>query len=219
MDFQCELIKVSGKDALMTYQNLKAKTGVIPVILGGEEELTSMTETMAYVTDSFAQLLQQAETIDPLEWFNKRQAQDADYYDLTVGEWQDLSPANDVSVHLNILTGEPKPDVYIALVPVTKGWMIPAFLKIGGWNDCPTAAEHSAIFKYWDECYGITVAGIAADVIELEIQHPPTTREQALQLAEQQFIYCPDIVYQGTQTIAALASTLLNGRVWFFWWD
>jgi hypothetical protein len=203
----------------MTYQNLKAKTGVIPVILGDEEELKSMAETMAYVTESFAQLLEQAETIDPLEWFNKRQVQDADYYDLTVGEWQDLSPANDISIHLNILTGEPKPDVYIALVPVTKNWMIPAFLKIGDWNDCPTAAEHAAIFKYWDECYGITVAGIAADVIELEIQRPPTTREQALQLAEQQFIYCPDIVYQGTQTIAALASTLLNGRVWFFWWD
>ncbi len=219
MDFQCELIKVAGKDALATYQRLKTKTGVIPVILGDNDDVESITEVMDYVTDSFEHILQQAEDIDALEWFEKRQAQDAEYYDLTIGEWQDLSPSNNISVHLDILSGEPKPEVYIALVPVAKSWMIPAFLKIGGWNDCPIAAEHAAIFKYWDECYGIIVAGITADVIELEIQRPPTTREQALQLAEQQFIYCPDIVYQGTQTIAALASTLLNGRVWFFWWD
>lgn len=219
MDFQCELIKVAGEDALATYQNLKTQTGIIPVILGDNDDIASMAEVMDYITDSFSQLLQQALSIDPLDWFVKRQVQDADYYDLTTGEWQDLSPATEISVHLDILTGEPKDEVYIALVPVEKSWMIPAYLKIGDWNDCPTAAEHTAIFKYWDECYGITVAGITRDVIELEIQRPPTTKEQAIQLAEQQFIYCPDIVYQGTQTIAALASTLLNGRVWFFWWD
>ncbi len=219
MDFQCDTLKVSGKEALATYQSLKTKTGVIPVILGDNDDIASMTEAMSYVNDSFSQLLQQAENLDPLDWFTKRQAQDQDYYDLTTGAGQDLSPSTDISVHLDVLTGEPKAEIYIALVPVEKSWMIPAFLKIGGWNDCPTAAEHTAIFKYWDECYGITVAGITADVIELEVQRPPTTREQALQLAEQQFIYCPDIVYQGTETIAALASTLLNGRVWFFWWD
>jgi hypothetical protein len=219
MDFQCDIIKVSGNDALATYQSLKTKTGVIPVILGDNDDIVSMAEAMDYITASFSQLLQQAANIDPLEWFSKRQAQDPQYYDLLTGAWQDLSPATDISVHLDILTGQPKADIYIALVPVEKSWMIPAFLKIGGWNECPTAAEHAAIFKYWDECYGITVAGITADVIELEVQRPPTTREQALQLAEQQFIYCPDIVYQGTETIAALASTLINGSVWFFWWD
>jgi len=219
MNFQCELIKVAGKDALLTYQSLKTKAGVIPVIVGDDDDIASMAEVMDYVPDSFEQLLQQAATIDPLDWFIKRQVQDADYYDLTTGEWQDFSPAMDISVHLDVLTNEPKDEIYIALVPVQESWMIPAFLKIGDWNDCPTAAEHTAIFNYWNECYGITVAGITRDVIELEVQRPPTTREQAIQLAEQQFIYCPDIVYQGTQTIAALASTLLNGRVWFFWWD
>lgn len=219
MDFPCELIKVAGKDALTTYQRLKTKTDVMPVILGDNDDIASQTEVLDYVKESFSELLQQATSIDPLDWFLKRQVQDADYYDLTAGEWQDLSPSTDISVHLDVLTGEPKDEIYIALVPVVKSWMIPAFLKIGDWNDCPTAAEHAAIFKYWDDCYGITVAAITRDVIEVEVQRPPTTREQALKLAEQQFIYCPDIVYQGTQTIAALASTLLNGRVWFFWWD
>lgn len=219
MDFQCDTVKVSGKNALATYQSLKNNTDIFPVILGDDDDLEAMAEAANYITESFSQLLQQAENIDSADWFDKRQAQDPEYYDLTIGEWQDLSACSDISVHLDILTDKPKPEVNIALVPVPKSWMIPAFLKIGGWNECPTAAEHAAIFKYWDARYGITIAGITADVIELEVQRPPTTREQALQLAEQQFIYCPDIVYQGTQTIAALASTLLNGRVWFFWWD
>lgn len=219
MDFQCDTLKVSGKDALATYQKLKTNPDVIPVILGDKEDITSITETMSYISESFNELLQQAQSIDPLEWFNKRQAQDAEYYDLTTGDWQDLLPAMELSVHLNLLTNQPKEEIYIALVPVEKSWMIPAFLKTGGWNDCPSPAEHTAIFKYWHECYGITVAAVTSDVIELEVQRPPTTKEQAIKLAEQQFIYCPDIVYQGTETIAALASTLLNGRVWFFWWD
>jgi hypothetical protein len=219
MDFPCEIKQVSGSLALETYQNLKHSTGSWPVILGDPDEVDSLVETMGYVENDYATLLQQADSINPLAWFEKRQAQDPDYYDLTVGEWQDLSPALELSLPIDVVTGEPKTDVLIALVPVEHSWQIPAFLKIGGWNDCPTAAEHTAIFRYWHQHYGIRVASIGADVIELEIDRPPTTREQALQLAQQQFIYCPDIVYQGTQTIAALASTLLNGRVWFFWWD
>ena len=219
MNFPFELLKVSGKQALETYQDLKTRTDLIPVILGDNDDLVSLTEDMEMITESFEHILQQAKNIDPLDWFEKRQAQDAEYYDLTAGDWSDLSPASQISVHLDILTGEPKEEIYIALIPVAQSWMIPAYLKIGDWNDCPTAAEHTAILKYWHEHYGIQVAAITRDVIELEIQRPPTTKQQALLLAEQQFIYCPDIVYQGTQTIAALASTLLNGSVWFFWWD
>lgn len=219
MDFPCEVIKVSGKDAVKKYQELKATVGAIPVILGDKEEIDASMESMSYIEASFAQLLQKAETVDAQQWFIKRQAQDPEYYDTTAGEWEDFEPADDITVHLEILSGQPKPEVYIALVPVLKSWMIPAFLKTGSWNDCPNPEEHAAIFKYWDEKYGISVVGITTDVIELEVRNPPTSKEQALQLAVEQFIYCPDIVYQGTQTIAALASTLLNGKIWFFWWD
>jgi len=132
MDFQCELIKVSGEQTLTIYQNLKTKTGVIPVILGDNEDLQSIAETTSYVTDSFSHLLQQAERLDPLEWFEKRQAQDPEYYDLTTGMWQDLSASTEISAHLDLLTGEPKAEIYIALVPVAESWMIPAYLKIGG---------------------------------------------------------------------------------------
>jgi len=38
-------------------------------------------------------------------------------------------------------------------------------------------------------------------------------------LAKEQFLYCSDIVEQGAGSIRNLASILLNGRAWYFWWD
>ena len=220
MDFPCEVLKVEGAVAVEKYNALKARTDIIPVILGDKEEIENSLESMAYIDASFTQLLQKAEAIDAPQWFVKRQAQDPEYYDLTAGEWDDdYQPTDEVTIHLDVDSGKPKREVYIALVPVVKSWMIPAFLKTGSWNDCPNPEEHAAIFKYWDAKYGLNVVGVAADVIEVEVQNPPKTKAEALKLAEEQFIYCPDIVYQGTETIAALAATLLNGKVWFFWWD
>ena len=219
MNFQYELVKVSGEEALNTYEALKNSADVIPVILGDDDDFAMLTESMTYVSESTEQLLAQAEDIDALEWFEKRHAQDSDYYDLTHGEWLIHTPSTKLTSYVNVLTGEPKDEIYIALIPVKQAWQIPVYLKIGGWNDCPSAAEHAAIFKYWQHHYGAKVAAIAGDVIEMEVENPPKTKEEALKLAEQQFIYCPDIVYQGTETISALASTLLNGTVWFFWWD
>jgi Domain of unknown function (DUF4253) len=220
MDFPCDVIKVDGKLALAQYHELKNRTDIVPVILGDKEEIEASLESMSFIEASFAQLLQKAETIDAQQWFIKRQAQDPEYYDLTTGQWDDdYQPTDEITIHLEVDSGKPKREIYIALVPVVKSWMIPAFLKAGSWNDCPNPEEHTALFKYWDAKYGINIVGIAADVIEVEVKNPPRTKEEALKLAEEQFIYCPDVVYQGTETIAALAATLLNGKIWFFWWD
>ena len=51
------------------------------------------------------------------------------------------------------------------------------------------------------------------------IKNPPTDRETAFKLAQEQYIYCSDIVEQGMQTLNNLAARLLNGKTWYFWWD
>ncbi len=60
---------------------------------------------------------------------------------------------------------------------------------------------------------------MSADVIEMRVARPPTTREDAMALANEQYAYCEDIVHQGVESLSNLAATLLNGTVWFFWWD
>ena len=48
---------------------------------------------------------------------------------------------------------------------------------------------------------------------------PPADRKAALALAGEQQAYCLDIVEQGVGSTAALAATLLEAPVWYFWWD
>jgi hypothetical protein len=96
---------------------------------------------------------------------------------------------------------------------------VPALLGFGGWNSSPAPEEHVALLKYWNEKYGADIITVTNDTIECTVSRPPATREQALELAREQFIYCSDIVYQGTETLSALAASLQRGKTWFFWWD
>jgi hypothetical protein len=40
-----------------------------------------------------------------------------------------------------------------------------------------------------------------------------------MQLAMEQYLYCADIVDQGVESVANLATLLLKQKVWYFWWD
>jgi hypothetical protein len=92
-------------------------------------------------------------------------------------------------------------------------------LKLGNWNNCPPPEEHVAIWRYWDEKYGLKVYAVTDDVIEMFVSRPPQSREAVLALAREQFFYCKDIVLQGVGTLAQLAATLQNSKHWYFWWD
>ncbi|MDQ3930735.1 MAG: DUF4253 domain-containing protein, partial [Chloroflexota bacterium] len=113
----------------------------------------------------------------------------------------------------------PLPTVHIALVPTVANWEVPAYLKFGGWNDCPPPEQHVAVLKRWHELYGAQVVGLTHEVLELGVTRPPKDRTAALIVALEQYAYCYDIVDQGTESIAALAATLLDASVWYFWWD
>lgn len=113
----------------------------------------------------------------------------------------------------------PSVEVFIGLLPTTWSWEAPAYLHWGGWNDCPMPEVHVALQPDWQARYGSEIVVMHHDVIECRVAQPPTSREAALALANEQFAYCYDIVYQGTETLDALAAGLLNGTVWYFWWD
>lgn len=114
---------------------------------------------------------------------------------------------------------KPLKAVHVALVPTRNSWEAPAYLKFGGWNDCPNPEERVAALKYWYEQYGAQVVGITHDVVELGVTRPPAERMAALVLALEHYAYCYDLVDQGTDSISELAATLLDASVWYFWWD
>ncbi len=58
------------------------------------------------------------------------------------------------------------------------------------------------------------------DEIELCITRPPGSREEALALAEELYVYCADTVQQGAQERRDPGSLKsLKAPCWQFWWD
>jgi hypothetical protein len=222
MTFPYQVVCVPGIEALAKLTELASADGGFPVIVGDAEALNNLQESFDADSDlNIDETVEAARAIDPANWFAERRASDPEYYEIEEEEWpNDVSGSgHGLTSHRDITTGEHLPEVNIAIVTAPEAWMVPCYLRIGGWNDCPDAEEHAALFRYWGEKYGARVACVSGDVIEMTVARPPMTKEAAMELAKEQFLYCPDIVYQGTESVEALAAGLLDARVWFFWWD
>ena len=137
-----------------------------------------------------------------------------------LGEWPD-SPSlmPELTVAYDVLSGKPIRDVDVIVVPTDDWTTLPANLPWGGWNDCPMPEYHVAALRSWRDRYGAELVGVSGDVMNLRVARKPATREEALDLAREQHIYCNDIVDQGMQSISALAASLMVSGWWYFWWD
>jgi len=109
--------------------------------------------------------------------------------------------------------------VRLSLVRLTKSYEAPAYLNFGGWNDCPAPELQVAVLREWRETYNARPICLTGDVLECYVQQPPETEDAAMRLAAEQWIFCDDIVGQGTQTVRKLAMEIWKSRTWFFWWD
>ncbi len=180
------------------------------------------------------QWLEAAQTIDASKWFDERQ-EDLPNPEEEAEEWREMmedmgldpdamdqEPVSDLvrfSTPYDILTGEPLPELVLTLIPAQFGWQAAAYLGFGGWNACPEPAEQVAIQKHWHENFKAELVAMTASVVEMKVLNPPQTDEEALKLAQEQYLFCDDIVHQGCQTIDNLKQTLLKSPHWYFWWD
>ena len=108
----------------------------------------------------------------------------------------------------------------LAKIPVKNPWEVFAYLPFGGWNDCPDTAALMAVSKYWHEQYGAVPAVLTYETLEYSAP-TPVPQESALQLAQEQYAFCADIVEQGApgMTVTRLARDLRQSNIWYFWWD
>ena len=108
----------------------------------------------------------------------------------------------------------------LAKIPVKEPWQVFAYLPFGHWNECPDTPQLMAVAKYWFEQYGAVPAALSHD--ELEFALPaPVPEEKAMEVAAEQYGFCPDIVdqEQDDPTVGNLADVLRQSTVWYFWWD
>jgi Domain of unknown function (DUF4253) len=222
---------VSGKDALLaiaTLDSLGKKSGWHAVFIGAKSDLPEFDADLAN-GQSPQDILSEANKIDAVALLKARrdEATESDEGEVSLvellGEWPEQSSASALpapyAVFRDVLTQNFHDRVYIALVPAEEAWQIPAYLQNGSWNEVPSPAEQVAVLKYWHETYGATLRTFSSDVMELEVARPPQGREAALILAEQQFGFCTDIVWQGVGAIRPLAAALDKANHWYFWWD
>lgn len=215
--FEC--LAVPGKDAATKMQELRGRHGCIPVLLGCRSDFAAVLELSRYNTDSLEKILEDGLRLDVDSWVSQRLESDDNFYAIDetvsgeVARIEALSPTRDA------LSGKPKKEVLIGLIPVENSWSVPAYLKLGDWNGCPGPAVHVAMFRRWNEKYGAEVTTVTNDVIEFSVASPPATHDEARALAIEQFAYCGDIVQQGVGTFGNLAVALVNSKNWYFWWD
>lgn len=220
VDLPVETVVVPGKNALRERERLAERPGVSAVIMGEAEDVSLLRELLDEPGESPYQVLARAASLDVEAWLRERASGDEEYFQPARVPWPDGAAAkSELSLHIGVLTRRPKSQVIIGLFPTGNPWEVPAYVRHGGWNECPEAHVQVALHKRWHDAYGARIACMSSDIIECTVERPPATREAALALAREQFLYCPDIVHQGCESIEGLAATLVGNPVWYFWWD
>jgi uncharacterized protein DUF4253 len=68
----------------------------------------------------------------------------------------------------------------------------------------------------WHRKYGLVIYGAGMDFVEATFVQPP--RDMAA-FAEEVYKFCPDVVDQGTGSVAALAEEMKRENKLYLWWD
>lgn len=208
-----DLVLDEGDQAAQLFRDLKELEGSAdPVDLDGS----------GAVKPSLDDLVAAGEKMNMDKWLHLKSAL-RDGVEEEEGEWPfDVVPDNNLQ-SLQIwdpeLGSRELDSVFILLVRADYAWEVPAKLLYGGWNDCPVPQVHVGFFKRWFKMHDAEIVSIGRATIEMIVERPPATREEALEVAREHFVYCPDAVDQGAGNVSSLAAELLNGRVWHFWWD
>jgi hypothetical protein len=223
-----EVVKVGGgTEAIDRWRELRddaRSSGVWPVIVGAPEDAAGLAETTRFNCEdghTFERTLARASKVD----VDRARARVARLYGVRPNELRgstrlpDEPPGDEFVVPFDLVSGEPLPEVRIALLPIEASWEATAVLPFGNYNESPAPPVHTAVLRDWSRRYGAEVVSMTADVLELAVSRPPTSDQAALALAREQFSYAPDIVQQGVGDVESLAATLKNGHAWYFWWD
>ena len=234
--FPYPLVTVHGDDALATWTRLRAAGEGYPVILGADDDIPFHRDAITDMEPRTPpEILAAAAPLsfpDGLRAMRDEEDRSSRAYlrtqgrsveedaeaDPAIGDWPDHVQTNALTVHAHY-TGRVYDRVHIAVLPCTTGWEAIAHLRFGNWNANPAAEHHVAALKSWHERYGAELVGCSHDVINLHVTRRPATREEALALAREQYLYCNDIIDQGAETLSNLAAVLMASDWWFFWWD
>ncbi|WP_196814630.1 DUF4253 domain-containing protein [Nocardia sp. BMG111209] len=107
----------------------------------------------------------------------------------------------------------------LTLVPAPAPWLVPYLLN--WWGACNYdlgGADHAAMLHRWAGHWRAELLALGLDTITLRVDAPPRTDPDALTVALEHHLYCPDSVYQGVETLDNLKPQTA-APLWQLWWD
>jgi hypothetical protein len=108
----------------------------------------------------------------------------------------------------------------LALAPAARGADV---LAVMGWqgaiNHNQWIAPLAAVVRSWEDRFGARVVRLGFNTLDLSVAAPPRTAKHAINVAAEHWAFCPDIIYQGTGTLADYAERIRGDTRWSFWWD
>jgi hypothetical protein len=229
-DFPFELLTVQGTEALASLDRLRDERQGSAVILGGDEGLVRISDglVMPFLpwapNQSRQAVLRRAQALAhprdlELEmdrvWQGRRPS-------APVGEWPmevETAGFQPLGMFANIQSGALPERMFVCRIPTSDWTEIPAFLKFGGWNACPAPEYHVAALRSWRDRYGAELIALAGDILVLHVSRKPKSREEALALASEMYVYNNDLIDQGYRSLAPLAASMMAFDYWAFWWD
>lgn len=242
-------IKIPGEAAISVWQDIQSRfseTGVWPIIRGDAEDVIdefpcNPVETLERVPAGTAITLLEPRLQERIDMYGDSLqglpekvdiAQFASLVDASgmmsfsgsaddVEPWPSPRAVAELRVHSinNLRTGKLHRQILFALITLKHPFEAPAYLGFGGWNDAPMPELQVAMLREWHRVHGAVPIAMTGDVLECFVERPPQNESDAMALAQQQWIFCDDIVSQGTQSVRKLAIEIYQSPRWFFWWD
>ena len=225
-------LRVGKAHVLDTWRQIREAfgvTGLWPFVIASADANAILLREERVIAHSPDETLRHAVAFPIESWFAGRRRALVSDFDPQAGAWTAEAKSVPRGPLLPV-TEDAKGDTCVALVPVCKPWQTFAFLPIASTpNYCDELdpVVHTAIWKYWDERWGVEPFYGAYNVVELVPRSWPRSREQLLALAWEHYSYCPDVLNEAilshedrsTWHLEDLAFWLGETRAWGFWWD
>ncbi|MET0393704.1 MAG: DUF4253 domain-containing protein [Chitinophagaceae bacterium] len=104
----------------------------------------------------------------------------------------------------------------IGVLKTTDKYTILEQVGTDGINHDITNDSLITLVKNFDKKYSLELIAASGDWCEFIIHNEP---ESWMQMANEVYKVCPDVVDQGTDTVQALADELKKTKRLYFWWD
>ena len=221
-----QTVLVSSDSAIAEWTHRVAQfpeSGMYPVILSDSISAGDLVAGMAKVALCYDEEISSATRSEAMDWFAGTKSELEASGEITsklIGKaLRKSSKRSSLPTEITFQSRRKGGKITIALLKVTHPWHIPILVEFGGWNTCPDPICQARILRHWYTHYGASIACLGGDVLECTVARPPDNLVTAFELAWEQYLYCPDLVEQGTYTIGRLAETLVDSEYWSFWWD